>query len=42
MLTLYVSCWGVLVLLDLRGWSGGAKVSCILHHPGVQLILAYS
>ena len=25
-----------------RGWSGGAKASCILCHPGVQLILAYS
>ena len=24
------------------GWSGGAKVSCILRHQGVQLILAYS
>ena len=24
------------------GWSGGAKVSCILRHWGVQLILAYS
>ena len=24
-----------------RGWSGGAKVSCILHHRGVQLMLAY-
>ena len=24
------------------GWSGGAKVLCILHHWGVQLILAYS
>ena len=24
------------------GWSGVAKVSCILHHRGVQLILAYS
>ena len=24
------------------GWSGGAKVLCILHHQGVQLILAYS
>ena len=23
-------------------WSGGAKVLCILHHWGVQLILAYS
>ena len=26
----------------LRGWSGGAKVSCILRHRGVQLILAYN
>ena len=25
-----------------RGWSGGAKVSCILRHRGVQLILAYN
>ena len=25
-----------------RGWSGGAKMLCILHHWGVQLILAYS
>ena len=25
-----------------RGRSGGAKVLCILHHWGVQLILAYS
>ena len=25
-----------------RGWSGGAKVLCTLHHWGVQLILAYS
>ena len=24
------------------GWSGGAKVSCILCHRSVQLILAYS
>ena len=24
------------------GWSGGAKVSCIVCHRGVQLILAYS
>ena len=24
------------------GWLGGAKVSCILRHRGVQLILAYS
>ena len=28
--------------LSARGWSGGAKVSCILCHRGVQLILAYS
>ena len=27
---------------NLDGWSGGAKVLCILHHWGVQLILAYS
>ena len=26
----------------IRGWSGGAKVLCILHHWGVRLILAYS
>ena len=24
------------------GWSGVAKVSCILRHRGIQLILAYS
>ena len=24
------------------GWSDGVKVSCILHHRGVQLILVYS
>ena len=24
------------------GWLGGVKVLCILHHRGVQLILAYS
>ena len=29
-------------LTILGGWSGGAKVLCILHHWGVQLILAYS
>ena len=27
---------------NLMGWSGGAKVLFILHHWGVQLILAYS
>ena len=26
----------------IRGWSGGAKVLCVLHHQGDQLILAYS
>ena len=31
-----------LVVSRLQGWSGGAKVLCILHHRGVQLILAYS
>ena len=29
-------------MLNNWGWSGGAKVKCILHHWGVQLILAYS
>ena len=28
--------------LNIEGWSGGAKVLFILHHWGVQLILAYS
>ena len=28
--------------MSTRGWSGGAKVLCILDHWGVQLILAYS
>ena len=36
----------ILYLLSIStsswGWSGGAKVLCILHHWGVQLILAYS
>ena len=27
---------------DWRGWLGGVKVSHILHHRGIQLILAYS
>ena len=30
------------VLADNMGWSGVAKVSCILRHRGVHLILAYS
>ena len=29
-------------LTSYGGWSGGAKVLCILDHRGVQLILAYS
>ena len=36
-----MSLWTMLVLNHL-GWSGGAKVSSILRHWGVQLILAYS
>ena len=31
-----------LLMDNSRGWSGGAKVLWILHHWGVQLILAYS
>ena len=31
-----------LLLLLLWGRLGEAKMSCILHHPGVQLRLAYS
>ena len=30
------------VVTRVWGWSGGAKVLCILDHRGVQLILAYS
>ena len=35
----------ILCLCDshfIYGWSGGAKVACILHHRGVQQVLAYS
>ena len=35
----YVLCKWIPTIL---GWLGGAKVSCILCHRGVQLILAYS
>ena len=28
--------------MQILGWLGGAKVSCILRYRGVQLILAYS
>ena len=33
---------GNFLLWRLMGWSGVAKVLCILRHRGVQLILAYS
>ena len=33
---------GLYTFAVLWGWSGGAKVLCILPHWGVQLILAYS
>ena len=33
---------GLRIFIKMLGWSGGAKVLCILHHWGVQLILAYS
>ena len=32
----------VVIFINLMGWSGGVKVSCILSHWGIQLILAYS
>ena len=32
----------VKILISSWGWLGGAKMLCILHHGGVQLILAYS
>ena len=38
---LYVLCslfLKAIFFFDVWGWSGGAKVSCILHHRGVQLI----
>ena len=42
LLSLFIYC-----KIDLQSnlhvwWSGGAKVLCILHHWGVQLILTYS
>ena len=30
-----------MISFSVLGWSGGVKVLCILHHRGVQLILAY-
>ena len=38
----HVSDVVVLYCIIRWGWLGGAKVSCILRHRGVQLILAYS
>ena len=34
--------WGFTLFQWIRGWSGGAKMSCTLQYWGVQLILAYS
>ena len=49
LLSLFLCMYAVLFVVFYRllskidgGWSGGAKVLCILHHWGVQLILAYS
>ena len=41
-LVLFQSCSNGSSPLHIYGWSGGAKVSCIVCHRGVQLILAYS
>ena len=41
-ITLYLGSVDTSFSLSFQGWSGGAKVLCILHHWGVQLILAYS
>ena len=32
----------VVIFYSVLGWLGEAKVSCILHHRGVQLILAFN
>ena len=37
-----IKCNGQKQQVNWVRWSGGAKVSCILGHLGVQLILAYS
>ena len=37
-----ILCGYPILSVALWGWSGGAKVLCILHHWGGQLILAYS
>ena len=39
--TVYPGFFSGFISCPMR-WSGGAKVLCILHHRGVQLILAYS
>ena len=38
----FSSNWIYIVQDKRPEWSGGVKVSCILHHRGVQLTLAYS
>ena len=35
-----MSCWTR--ICPAKGWLGEAKVSCILRHQGIKLILAYS
>ena len=35
-------CFPFMHSIVSSGWSGGAKVLCILRHQGVQLILAHS
>ena len=42
LLTLMIDIPGDLVWGGGEGWLGEARMSCILHHQGVQLILAYS
>ena len=42
---LFIPYMGRIIMMSIvrwEGWSVGAKVSCILCHQGVQLILAYS
>ena len=36
------SCLSCIITLSMLGWSGVVKLSCILRHRDVQLILAYS
>ena len=37
-----ISIYYFVFVIMISGWSGGAKVRCILRHQGAQLILAYS